>query len=98
MPGYEHITTGLEKDKMNDILMTQKHLTDLYNSGANEADCKVLHADLLNILNEEHQIEHELYEAMKKRGWYNMSKADNQEVGKVYEQYDNMKVELGIKG
>lgn len=97
MPGYVHTTTGLEKDKMNDVLMTQKHLTDLYNSGSNEVDCKVLHADLLNILNEEHQMAHELYDAMRKRGWYSVPKADNQQVNKVYTEYENMKTELGIR-
>ncbi|TDT50316.1 spore coat protein [Fonticella tunisiensis] len=97
MSGYNNTTNILEKDRMNDILATQKYLSDLYNTGANEADCSSLHNELLNILREEHEIEHRLYDAMKKRGWYDASKADMNEVNKVYNEYNSMKADLGIK-
>jgi spore coat protein CotF len=97
MSGYKYTTSSVEKDRVMDILMTQKHLTDLYNTSSNEVDCNVIHNDLVNILKEEHEMQHQLYDAMKKRGWYDTKKADQSEVNNIYNEFNNMKKELGIK-
>lgn len=94
---YDYNTSSVEKDRITDILTTQKYLSTMYNTAANEADCSALHNELLNILKEEHEMEHKLYDAMKMRGWYSPKKADNSETQKVYNEYTNMKSDLGIK-
>ena len=97
MAGYDYNTSSVEKDKLNDILTTQKYLSTMYNTAANEADCSALHNELLNILKEEHEMEHKLYDAMKQRGWYSPQQASASEITNIYSEYSSMKSDLGIK-
>lgn len=96
MSDYKYTTSSVEKDRVMDILMTHKHLTDMYNNAANEVDCSVMHNEILNILKEEHELEHELYNEMKKRGWYTNKKAQTSDVTQVHSEFENMKKDLGI--
>lgn len=96
MSDYKYTTSNVEKDRVKDILMTQKHLTNLYNSTSNEVDCKDLHNEVLNILREEHEMEHILYDEMKKRGWYDTKMADSKDIENLYSECSNIKQELGI--
>ena len=63
------MSTALFSDQnmMNDMLSTQKFITSGYNTNANEAsNPKVKHA-LMSILDEEHVMQHEVFEEMKNR-------------------------------
>lgn len=96
MSHYKYTTSSVEKDRVMDILMTHKHLTDMYNNAANEVDCSVMHNEMLNILKEEHELEHELYNAVKKRGWYTAKMAQTDDVNKVQSEFENIKKDMGI--
>lgn len=96
MLDYNYNTSSVEMDKVNDILMTQKHLSDMYNNASNEVDCNNLHNEILNILKEEHEMSYKLYDAMKKRGWYDTKKADKNDVDKLYNEFNSKKGELGL--
>lgn len=96
MTDYRFGSTPVEKDKAKDLLMTQKHLTEIYNTASSEVDCGSLHTETLNILREEHELAHTLYTAMKKRGWYDAKNADANEVSKVFTEFNNMKQDVGM--
>lgn len=96
MPGYKYTGSSLEKDRMMDILLTQKHLTDLYNNSTNETDNSSLHTEVLNILNEEHELAFKLYSEMKKRGWYDVKMADSSDMNKLYSESSKTKNEMKI--
>ena len=96
MSDYKPTPDDVEKEKVMDMLMTQKHLTDLYNASTNEIDCSSLHNENLNILKEEHELEHKLYQEIKKRGWYDASKTDEKEIDKINREYTRRKNEMGI--
>lgn len=59
-----------DREMLADALLGQKQLTGSYNVCANECASPALMSEVMNILNEEHQIQHELFDEMTKRGWY----------------------------
>lgn len=90
MDTYSNITNPVDKEKVNDLLFTEKYLTDSYNTFSNEASTKALQQDLVAILNDEHELEFKIFEEMKKRGWYSLEQASQQEIDKVKQSYKKM--------
>ena len=90
MDTYSSITNPLDKERIKELLMTEKHLTGSYNSFANETSSKNLHQDLLTILNDEHELEFRLFEEMQKRGWYSVEFADQNAIDKTKQNYNKM--------
>ena len=69
-----------DQDIMNDILSTQKFITSGYNSNANEAAEPSVKNAMMSILDEEHNIQHDVFVEMQKRGWYQTEAAPQQKV------------------
>lgn len=90
MDTYSTLTNPLEKEKIHDLLLTEKHLTDSYNTFSNEASSKSLQQDLVTILNDEHDMEFKIFEQMQKRGWYSLEYASQSDIDKVKQSYDKM--------
>ncbi len=80
--------TFADKEMLTDALTSQKHETGLYNMFANECDCENLRQVVMNILNEEHSIQMELYKEMSKRGWYPVKQAQQEEITQVLNQFE----------
>ncbi len=56
-------------EMLADTLFSQKYMTFSYDVGVNECtDARVMN-ELMNILHEEHQMQHAAMEELKKRGW-----------------------------
>ena len=69
-----------EKEKLLDSLSSQKLITDCYNNYANECASNEVKGIFMNILNEEHVIQHDIFCEMQKRGWYNPPQAEQNKV------------------
>ncbi len=65
---------------MNDALSSQKFISDGYNTGANEAAAPVVKNTLMSLLEDEHNIQHDLFSQMQKRGWYQTEAAPQQKI------------------
>ena len=76
-----------EKDMLTDMLSSQKFVTDGYNLFANECATPAVRADFMNILNEEHQIQSELFCEMQSRGWYPTEAADQNKINQAKQKY-----------
>ncbi len=76
-----------DKAMMEDVLSAQKHITGEYNAFANECASAAVKTELINILNEEHQIQHEVFAEMQKRGWYQVEQADQSKVNQTKQKY-----------
>lgn len=76
-----------DREMMEDALSSQKFITEGYNTFANECASPALKTDFMNILNEEHQIQHELFLEMQKRGWYQVEAADQNKVQQEKQKY-----------
>lgn len=72
--------TLTDQDMMADALSCQKQAAACYNTFAGECASPALLAEFLNLLNEEHQIQFEIFTEMQKRGWYPTTPASPQQL------------------
>lgn len=80
-----------ERDMMNDVLSSQKFITDTYNTFTNECATPDVRDEFLRLLGEEHQIQAEVFDLMKQRGWYQVPAADQQKVQQAKQKFQSAK-------
>ena len=61
-----------DRDRLNDMLLTEKYLTDGLNVFVREASHQSLYRDVMQILNETHQAAREVFNLMFAKGWYTL--------------------------
>ena len=76
-----------DREMMEDVLSSQKFVTEGYNTFANECASPAVMSELMNILNEEHQIQHEVFDEMVKRGWYQNEPAPQKKIDQCKQQH-----------
>lgn len=76
-----------DKDILTDMLSSQKFITEGYNSYANESATPAVKTDFMNILNEEHVIQNEVFNELQNRGWYSTEAADMNKVSQTKQKY-----------
>ncbi len=86
--------TFTDKEIMDDVLSSQKHITDVYNTYSNECVNQQLQSDMLNILKEEHTIQFNVFGEMQKRGWYNPGTAQAQMINETKTKFENIATQL----
>lgn len=79
-----------DQEMMTDALSSQKFITDTYNIFANECASPAVKSEFINILNEEHQIQHEVFSEMQKRGWYQVQQAQQEQINQAKQKYSGM--------
>ena len=79
-----------EKEVFDDVLTSQKFITETYNTYANECATPDIRDEFMNILNEEHQIQAEIYDEMTKRGWYKTEPAEQQKINQAKTKFTAM--------
>lgn len=72
-----------DREMLDDALASQKFVSENYNTFANECASAAMQSELMNILNEEHQIQHEIFTEMQKRGWYTVEQADANKINQA---------------
>ncbi len=79
-----------DREMMDDALSSQKFITDGYNTLANECATPALLAEFMNLLDEEHQIQHDVFAEMQKRGWYTTEPADQNKVNQAKQKFQGI--------
>ena len=69
-----------DKNMMDDALASQKFITETYNTFANECSVPQLKEQFVNLLEDEHRIQHEVFTEMQKRGWYQTEPAEQDKI------------------
>ena len=69
-----------DKEMLHDSLSSQKEITGIYNTFTNECASTALRNEMLNILQDEHAIQADIFDEMQKRGWYPLKQADDQQI------------------
>lgn len=82
-------TDMTEKEMMTDILNSQKQMTGMYNTFANECSAPAVRDEFMNLLNEEHQIQADVFSEMQKRGWYPVENVEQQKIEQAKQKYKN---------
>ncbi|PWW29628.1 coat F domain-containing protein [Cytobacillus oceanisediminis] len=76
-----------DRDFANDLLSTEKYMTNAYSVAMNEARHQSLYQDMLTVFNETQNQQRELYNLMFKKGWYKVEAADQQKLQQSYQQF-----------
>ncbi len=79
--------TMTEKDILQDCLSSEKYTTSSYNTFAGECVSEQLRSAFLNILDDEHRIQADIFNEMSSKGWYQVQPADQQQVQQVKQKY-----------
>jgi len=83
-----------DREIMDDILTSQKHVTGMYNSFSNECVNMGLKNDFLNILREEHNMQSSVFAQMQQKGWYQPPQAQAQQVTQAKTKFQNISAQL----
>ncbi|TGJ76459.1 spore coat protein [Caproiciproducens galactitolivorans] len=78
-----------DKEILTDVLTSQKHVTETYNSFANECATPNIRDEFMRILEDEHKIQAEVFDDMKKRGWYPTPAAEQQKIQQAKQKFQN---------
>ena len=76
-----------EKDILEDMLTSQKHISANYNTFAGECEHIYLRDAFLGILAEEHGIQTELFDELHNRGWYPVQAAEAAQIDAVRQKF-----------
>ncbi len=76
-----------DQDMINDVLSTQKFITSGYNNSANEASEPTVKNAMMSILDEEHVIQHQIFEEMQSRGWYPTEAAPMDKINQAKDKF-----------
>lgn len=76
-----------DRDRLEDMLSTEKYLTNNFNVYAREAGHKQLQQDVMTILNETHQIQYEMFELMFQKGHYKLEAEQQMKLDQTFQQF-----------
>lgn len=62
-------TDCYDQEIFTDALQAEEEMTSLYNHFANRSATVAVRSEFLNLLNDEHQLQIEIADEMRKRGW-----------------------------
>ena len=79
-----------DKQILTDALSTQKMISGNYNNFVNESATPEIRNDIMNILSEEHQIEYSIFTEMNRRGWYQVTPAQQQKVDQAKNKFSQV--------
>lgn len=76
-----------DKCIMENILLTEKGVCDLYLHGSIESNTQNVHQSFNTALNDSLCIQDELYKKMSQKGWYPTEQAEQQQIQKVKNKF-----------
>ena len=76
-----------DRDRLNDMLATEKYLTDGFNVFVREASHKNLFDDVLQILNETHHAARDVFNLMFQKGWYSLHPEQPSHMSQHYQKF-----------
>ena len=85
-----------DRDYLNDVLATEKYLTECFNTFIREASHLSLYGDLNRILAETHQCSREIFNLMFKKGC-TLQGAERKEIEQMYQQFTNYRSQFPLE-
>ncbi len=83
----QNVNMLTEKEILQDCLSSQKFTTTNLNTFAGECVCEQLRSAFLNILDDEHRIQADIFNDMSSKGWYPTQLADQQQLQQVKQKF-----------
>ncbi|MDD3218510.1 MAG: spore coat protein [Lachnospiraceae bacterium] len=82
-------TAYSDKEILGDALATAKFSTDNYNTFSNECAHENVRSTMMNILNDEHSIQNDVFHMMSSKGYYPTPPADESKVSEAKQRYQS---------
>ena len=79
-----------DQEVLHDVLSSQKMITGTYNAFTNECATPQIRNEFMNILNEEHQLQAQIFDEMHKRCLYPTPAAEQQKIDQAKQKFQNM--------
>lgn len=79
-----------DKERMTDLLLTEKKMSSNYNTYASECTNVKLRDTFLNMLRSGHTTQTQLFTESQNRGWYTTTPADGAQINQAYQTYSAM--------
>lgn len=76
-----------DRDRLNDLLATEKWLTDGYNVFLRETSHESLFNEVLNILNETHHAARDIFNLMFEKGWYSLQAEQTKKIEQQHQKF-----------
>lgn len=86
----QHTPIFTEQEIMNDALSSEKQIITAYGTYIAESTCENLRSELSKIINDKQQIQYQIFDAMKKKGWYNTKNANLNDVQTAAQKYQTV--------
>lgn len=83
-----------DRDYINDMLATEKNMTNAYSVALNEASHQSLYSDLQQIFTETQQCQRDLFNLMFEKGWYSFDAEKQQNLTQSYQQYSGYSTQM----
>jgi len=86
--GNSQVTSMIgEKEILSDFLISQKQISASYNTYAGECTNQQLRTAFLNILDEEHDIQANIFTDLQSKGWYKVEPADQNKIQQAKQKF-----------
>ena len=82
-------STWTDQQILQDALISEKHMTDSYNTYAGECVNEQLRTTMLNNLNDVHTIQANIFSTMQSNGWYQVEPAEQQKIQKAKQKFQS---------
>jgi len=76
-----------DKEMLQDSLLSQKLMTANYNTWAGECVNEQLKGAMMNILDDEHRIQADIFCNMQSNGWYQTEPADQNKIQQARQKF-----------
>lgn len=86
----QHTAVFTEQEMMNDALSSEKQMISAYGTFLSESTCENLRSELTKIINDKQQIQFQIFDAMKQKGWYNVKNANMNDVQTAAQKFQSM--------
>lgn len=83
-----------EEDILNDIMLSEKNISNSYSIAINEMSNKYLYKKIIDIFEDTKDMARDIYNLMFSKGWYSITQEDEKNIDKAYTKYSDKLSEL----
>ena len=80
-----------DQERITDLIFAEKKMSSNYDTFASECVNVQLRDEYLNILNQGHKTQTELFKTAQQKGWYQVEQAPGSKVSTAYAKFNNQK-------
>ena len=79
---------------INDVLSSEKQMITAYGTYLAESTCENLRSELMKIINDKQQIQYQVFDLMRQKGWYQVKNANMNDVQNATQKFQGMQQQM----